>query len=109
MSQLNLPAPIAVYFAAEKHGGDAVVRCFTQEGVVADEGKTHRGPVAIKAWTTAASTKYSYTNEPLAIENQHGRHIVTSRVVGNFPGSPVELRYIFTLESGKIASLEIVP
>jgi hypothetical protein len=33
---------------------------------------------------------------------------VRARVSGHFPGSPVELRYAFTLHGGKIARLEIV-
>jgi len=32
---------------------------------------------------------------------------VTARVTGDFPGSPVELRYGFTLEGASIARLEI--
>ncbi|PYM74471.1 MAG: hypothetical protein DME10_06420 [Candidatus Rokuibacteriota bacterium] len=36
-----------------------------------------------------------------------GKTIVTGRVSGNFPNSPVELRYAFTLAGGKIARLEI--
>ena len=38
-----------------------------------------------------------------------GKTIVTSRLVGNVPGSPVDLRYFFKLEGDKIASLEIIP
>lgn len=34
--------------------------------------------------------------------------IVTSRVIGSLPGSPVDLRYAFRLERGGIAALEIV-
>lgn len=45
----------------------------------------------------------------LAAEDKDGKTIVTSRVTGNFPGSPVELRYLFGLEGNKIASLEILP
>jgi hypothetical protein len=30
-------------------------------------------------------------------------------VTGDFPGSPVDLHYRFTLEGGKIARLEIAP
>jgi hypothetical protein len=30
-------------------------------------------------------------------------------VSGNFPGSPLDLRYVFVLERGKIASLEVAP
>ena len=64
---------------------------------------------AIKAWKTAASAKYTYTSEPFALEQKDGEYIVTSRVTGDFPGSPVDLRFIFRLERGKIASLEITP
>jgi hypothetical protein len=34
---------------------------------------------------------------------------VTGRVTGDFPGSPVDLQYRFTLEGDKIARLEIAP
>ena len=37
---------------------------------------------------------------------QRTRDIVTSRLTGNFPGSPVDLRFAFRLERGKIASLK---
>jgi hypothetical protein len=109
MSKLSLPEPIAAYFDADKRDGEAVVRCFTDRGVVEDEGQTHSGPAAIKAWKTAASAKYSYTSEPFAVEQKDGRYIVTSRLTGNFPGSPVNLRFSFHLQRGKIASLEIQP
>jgi hypothetical protein len=34
--------------------------------------------------------------------------MVTGLVCGNFPNSPVELRYAFTLAGEKIARLEII-
>ena len=109
MTDLKLPEPIAAYFNADKRDGDAVARCFTKQAVIKDEGQTHSGPRAIKAWKTAASDEYSYTSEPVAMEQKDGRYIVTTRLVGNFPGSPVDLRFIFQLERGKIAFLEITP
>jgi hypothetical protein len=109
MTRLDLPEPIAAYFDADKRDGEAVARCFTKQGMVVDEGQTHSGPAAIKAWKTAASANYSYTTEPLAVEQKDGRYIVTCRLTGNFPGSPVLLRFSFHLERGKIASLEIRP
>jgi hypothetical protein len=109
MTKLNLPEPIALYFDADKRGGEAVARCFTKQAVVRDEGKTHSGLEAIKAWKAAASSKYSYTSEPRAVEEKDGLYVVTSRLTGNFPGSPVDLRYAFWLERGKIARLEINP
>ena len=107
MTTLILPDPIAAYFAADQHGADAIARCFTTQAVVKDEGHTHTGLDAIKAWKVAASAAYTYTSEPFALEQKAGSCIVTSRVNGNFPGSPVDLRYRFRLERGLIASLEI--
>ena len=109
MTPLNLPEPIAAYFEADKRNAEAVARCFTRQGVVKDEGQTHTGPAAITAWKTTAAAKYSYTSEPFAVEQKDDQYIVTSRLTGNFPGSPVDLRYFFELERGKIASLVITP
>src|ERR1700730_16952924 len=95
MSALNLPEPIAAYFQADRHGGDAVARCFTKNAVVKDEGHTHSGLAAITLSKPAASARYSYPSEPVAVEQKDGRYIVTSRLTGNFPGSPIELRYLF--------------
>ena len=90
MTNLDLPEPIAAYFDADKRDGEVVARCFTNQAVVKDEGQTHSGHTAIKAWKTAASAKYSYTSEPFAVEQRDGRYIVRSRLTGNFPGSPVD-------------------
>jgi hypothetical protein len=108
MKPLELPEPIAAYFDADKRGGDPVAQCFTAHAVVKDEGQTHIGLAAIKAWKTAASARYSYASEPFAMEQKEdGGYAVTSRLTGNFPGSPVNLRFVFRLEGGKIATLEI--
>ena len=106
---MNLPEPIAAYFAADTRNAEAVARCFTKRAVVKDEGHTYTGSAAITAGKTAASAKYSYTSEPFAVEHKDGAYVVTSRLTGNFPGSPVDLRYAFRLERGKISFLEIKP
>ena len=106
---LNLPKPVAAYFIADEVDGEAVSQCFTANAVVKDEGHTHKGRVAIKAWRADVSTKYKYTCEPLACEEKDGKTVVTCHLVGNFPGSPVDLRFFFTLARDKIALLEIIP
>lgn len=109
MKDLSLPEPIEAYFEADRRDGHAVARCFTNDGTVMDEGRTHAGLAAIEAWKTAASARFSYITEPFAVEKKERKYIVTSRVTGDFPGSPVDLQYTFTLERGMIASLEIRP
>lgn len=109
MKDLDLPAPIAAYFTADQQNGQAVASCFTRDGVVLDEGNTHSGATAIEAWNNEASARYTYTAMPHTLETQGRSYVVTCRVSGNFPGSPLDLRYVFVLERGKIASLEVAP
>ena len=96
-------------FQADKSDEDAVSRCFTANAVVTDEGHSHKGTAAIRQWKSDASTKYQYTSHPFAYEQQDETMVVTSRLTGNFPGSPVDLRYFFKMEGDKIAFLEIIP
>lgn len=105
---LTLPQPIADYFGADTQDGAAVARCFTADAVVIDEGQSHTGRDAIARWKAQASTKYDYVSEPIAVENDGRRTIVTAHLTGNFPGSPVDLRYAFTLAGDAIEHLEIV-
>ena len=106
---LNLPEPIAAYFAADRLGVEAVARCFTNDAVVKDEGRTHRGITEIKQWKTETSAKYTYTCEPTRAEENSGTTVVTCHLEGNFPGGKADLRFFFRLERGKIANLEIIP
>ena len=106
---LDLPGAVAAYFAADREGGETVARCFTETAVVKDEGRTHRGRAAIRQWKEEVSTKYQYTSEPFACERRDGAVVVTSRLTGTFPGSPVDLRFVFVLEGDAIASLEVMP
>lgn len=104
----HLPGPIAAYFEADRSGNpDAVAACFADDGVVKDESRTHSGRSAIRRWKTEASTAFSYTVTPFAVSTIEGRTVVTSHVVGNFPGSPTDLRYFFALDGDQIRELEI--
>ena len=104
----DLPEPIAAYFAADRLDGEAVARCFTRDAIVKDEGQTHVGLAAIRRWKDDTSARFSYRSEPFAWEQNDVMTVVTSRLTGDFPGSPVDLRFLFQLAHGKIASLEII-
>jgi hypothetical protein len=105
---VDLPEPIAAYIAAENgHDTEAVARCFADHAVVRDEGRTIEGLAAIKQWKAETKKKYQYTVEPLECVQREGKTVVTNRLAGNFPGSPVNLEFVFGLEGNKIVSLEI--
>ena len=106
---VDLPGPIAIYIAAENRGDtEAMAECFAEEAVVRDEDQTVEGLAAIKQWKAETRKKYQHTIEPLASIQKDGKTIVTNRLTGNFPGSPIELEFVFTLDGDKIASLEIL-
>ena len=109
MEFLDLPRPIANYFMADERGAETLSQCFTEDAVVKDEGQTYNGRAAIKEWKGRASEKYQYTSELLALDREDEKTVVTSRLTGNFPGSPVNLRFFFELDGEKIKSLEIIP
>jgi hypothetical protein len=110
MMAVYLPSAIADYFAADKGQiAEPVSLCFTEDAIVRDEGKTYFGRDAIRRWKARSSRKYTYTVEPFMIGSEDNRIVVTSHLAGDFPGSPLDLRYVFVLEGEKIAALEIVP
>ena len=77
--------------------------------VVRDEGRERQGKAAIREWMEEVNKKYQPTVEVSDVGETDDRTIVTGRVAGNFPGSPVDLRYAFTLAGAKIARLDISP
>jgi hypothetical protein len=105
---VDLPTPIAIYIDAENRGDTgALAQCFSEHAVVRDEGEKIEGLAAIKQWKAETKRKYQHTIEPLASAQEDGKTIVTNRLTGNFPGSPIELEFVFELDGDKIASLEI--
>ncbi len=70
MSTPTLPEPIAAYFAAAHSNTEAFAHCFTAQAVVKDDGHTHTGINAIKAWQDAASVQYNATTTPFALERE---------------------------------------
>lgn len=107
---IELPDAISAYFAADRKGdAAAIARQFKSDATVVDEGKSHLGRDAIQQWIANASTRFSYTVEPVAVAREAEWTVVTGRVAGNFPGSPIDLRFRFDLDGDLIARLEIVP
>lgn len=99
---IKLPPSIQAYFDADNaRSPDAVAAAFTDDAVVRDAGEIRVGRESIRRWKVETDQKYSYTlTEPLQTQ-------VTGHVSGDFPGSPVDLRYFFVLKGDKIAGLEI--
>ncbi|KQQ69842.1 polyketide cyclase [Rhizobium sp. Leaf321] len=105
---IKLPKGIKAYFDADRDGGpETVAAAFTENGTVKDKGKTHKGRDAIRTWMADEGQQYNYTVEPFLITSENGKTLVTAHAVGDFPGSPIDLRFFFVLAGDKVAELEI--
>ena len=105
---LQLPPAVDLFIKIENTGEiDALSTCFAANATVRDEGHTYEGLDAIKKWKVETKKRYNHTIQPLAVSDREGKTILTARLSGNFPGSPVRLEFRFLIENGKIAVLEI--
>ena len=105
---LSLPSPIALYVHLENAGDTKTLsESFAPNAIVRDERRTYEGLAAITAWKAATKQKYHHTVTPLEVAEENGKTVLTATLTGDFPGSPVTVRFDFVLEAGKILSLEI--
>ena len=105
---IALDGPVAAFFEAERAEDlEALARCFDERATVRDEGRSIEGPESIKRWMKDAKAKYHHTAEPIAVSHRDGMTVVTARVAGAFPDSPLDLEHVFVVEGGRIVSLEI--
>jgi hypothetical protein len=105
---LALPTPIELFMSSENtHDLEALADCFAAHATVRDEGQTMQGLKAIKSWRLETGKKYRHTVEPVAVTARDGNTVVSTQLTGEFSGSPLTLDFVFTLEGGKIAALEI--
>lgn len=109
MKQLTTaPDVIARYFNFANTGQvEEASRCFSAIAVVVDEEKTHSGIGAIRRWIGEATGKYHPQVEMIRVEENDGTFVITGRVSGDFPGSPLDLEFRFILADDGISKLHI--
>ncbi|MGF6150646.1 nuclear transport factor 2 family protein [Pseudomonas fluorescens] len=106
---VSLAPAIAAYIAAANaRDSSAVASFFADDANVFDEGAHQVGTQAIAQWMEDTARRYQPRVEVLDVQQRTGKVLVSNLISGTFPGSPLELRYVFRLnEQGKIARLDI--
>ncbi len=106
--QMKMPHAISAYAqATHARDNDAFGALFTQDAIVHDEGQEHRGVAAIRRWLTSTVEKYQFTLTPTSLSQEGSETILTAKLFGDFPGSPLSMRFHFVLHEGKISKLDI--
>jgi len=108
----NCPDAVRAYLALTIAGDrTAAVVAFAEDAHVTDDGSSHDGATAVRAWLDRPAGDYTFTTTPLSAKSTTDSvALVTCRVEGNFPGGLVDLDYRFTLdETRRISRLVIEP
>lgn len=106
----TLNPTLATYLQANNERNTAAqLACFSPDAVVFDEEKTHRGLAEIGRWLEETGAAYASVFQVTEVSEENSETVVTCLVSGNFPGSPVHLRFFFTLGDNKITALAIRP
>jgi len=104
---IELPPAIASFFQATNTREFAdFLSLFTDDAHVNDEANDYYG-AEIGGWIDRATVDTKPTADVTDITRDGPQWVVTAHVSGNFPGSPIPLRYSFTLKDAKIATLLI--
>lgn len=103
---MNLPDVLTALTEAQNNFDSmAYANCFSENAIVFDEGKNHKGKKEIQQWIKKANEAYQASMKPL--EYAATEEILKAEIAGNFPGSPIVLSYHFTFQNGLIGSLKI--
>ncbi|MCY0967511.1 nuclear transport factor 2 family protein [Chryseobacterium wangxinyae] len=103
---MNLPKVIAELVKSQNEfDSSAYADCFAEDAQVFDEGKTHNGKAEIEKWIDKSNTDYKSTMEPLNYDEKED--ILSAKIAGSFPGSPLILKFHFKIADGKIQNLKV--
>jgi ketosteroid isomerase-like protein len=103
---MNLPKVIEELVKAKNSFDSAAfAQCFSETAVVFDEGKTHTGRNEIEQWIDKSNKEHQDTMEPLDYDEKED--ILSAKVTGSFPQSPIVLKFNFNITDGKIQSLKV--
>lgn len=104
---IELPTVITAFFhATNTREFEGFLSLFTSDAHVNDEASDHYG-AEIAGWIERATAETKPTVDAINIIREDGQWVATAKVSGNFPGSPLQLRYYFIIQDDKIANLLI--
>ncbi|MEB2848477.1 nuclear transport factor 2 family protein [Rhizobiales bacterium RZME27] len=103
-----LPKPIADFIEANaKLDVDGMLRPFTGDTIVLDNGGRHEGHAELRGLFEDAVIPVRAIFTPDTVRNEEDKVVVEGPAHGDFPGSPIRFTYRFTLENNLIKALEI--
>jgi hypothetical protein len=105
---MKLPEVLAqLLVAGNAQNSTAFALCFSEDARVHDEGKIHSGRKEIESWIADANERYHATNQFISYTEVGEDGIMEVNTAGDFPGSPLVLKYHVRINKDKIEYLKI--
>lgn len=105
---MNLPKVIIDLIEAQNNFNSvAYANCFSETGVMFDEGKNHTGRVEIEHMIDESNKKYRSVMKPVEYTENGTSSILSAECSGTFPGSPIILKFHFDIADGQIRYLKV--
>lgn len=108
VSGAAVPSAFARYLRGERERDlPTALAAFAGSATVRDHDETFRGHDEIAGWLRTAWDRFAYSVEPLSVETDGGGTLAHVHLVGDFPGSEVDLDYRFETQDAVITRLDI--
>src|SRR5688572_19684818 len=105
---MNLPNVISELVRTQNnYDSVAYANCFSETATVLDEGNTYNGKAEIKEWIDQSNKQVKPVMKAIAYQELKKENILVAELSGEFPGSPVVMKFHHTLENGLIKTLKI--
>lgn len=105
---MNLPKVVLDFVNAQNNfDSEASANCFSETGIMLDEGKLYKGRIKILNLLEETNEKYQSVMKPLQYSEDGTSSVLFAEVSGNFPGSPAVLQFHFTLRDNYIEYLKV--
>ena len=105
---MNLPQVVTDLIQAQNNfDSNAYANCFSETGVMLEEGKPYTGRVEIQRLIEETNEKYQSVMKPLAYTENGTTGILSAECSGTFPGSPAVLKFHFDIVNVQIQYLKV--
>lgn len=105
---MNLPKVVTDLIQAQNtFDSAAYANCFSETGVMLEEGKEYKGRAEIQPMIDEANKKYQSVMRPLEYTEDGTKSVLSAECTGPFPGSPLILKFHFDIVDGQIAYLKV--
>ena len=105
---MNLPQVVTDLIQAQNDfDSSAFANCFSENGVMIEEGEPFTGRAAIRELIEETNKKYQTNMKALEYTEAGDSSVLAAECSGTFPGSPAVLKFHMNIVDGKIQHLKV--